>query len=82
MGKLNDFQKGLKRFLYHILGTSRDESDNNHYIDAYVHWYNNGKYHSVIARYPKERYLRHCDIEWYNHLVKNLKLEDALVVSQ
>jgi transposase InsO family protein len=50
MGKLSAFQKGLKRFLYHSLGTSRDESDIDHYIDVYVHWYNNRKYHSVIAR--------------------------------
>jgi len=72
MGKLSAFQKGFKRFLYYALGTSRDESDINHYIDVYVHWYNNKKYHSVIARYPKKRYSGQRDIEWYMYLVKSL----------
>jgi hypothetical protein len=82
LGKLSAFQKGLKRFLYHNLGLSRDEPDIDHYIDVYVHWYNNGKYHSVIATYPEERYSGQRDVEWYNHLVKSLKLEDVLVMSQ
>jgi transposase len=81
MGKLSAFQKGLKRFLYHNLKTSRDEHDIDHYIDVYIHWYNNGKYHSTIATYPEERYSGHRDMEWYNHLVKSLKLEDILVVA-
>jgi hypothetical protein len=82
MEKHSAFQKGLKRFLYYTLGTSRGESDIDHSIDVYVHWYNNRKYHSVIARYPKKRYLGQRDIEWYMYLVKSFKLEDVLVVYQ
>jgi hypothetical protein len=56
MGKLSAFQKGLKRFLHHNLGASRNKEDIDTFIDIYVHWYNNGKYHSAIATYPEERY--------------------------
>jgi transposase InsO family protein len=80
MGKLSAFQKGLKRFLYHKLGSSRDIHKIDYYISVYVHWYNNGKYHSVIDTYPEERYSGQRDVEWYNHLVKSLKLEDILVM--
>lgn len=80
MGKLSAFQKGLKRFLHHNLGISRDIHEIDHYIDVYVHWYNNGKYHSAIATYPEERYSGQRDVEWYNHLVKSLKLEEILVM--
>ncbi|KYK33766.1 MAG: hypothetical protein AYK22_06010 [Thermoplasmatales archaeon SG8-52-3] len=80
MGKLSAFQKGLKRFLYHTLHSSRDIHDIDHYISAYVHWYNNGKYHSAIASYPEERYSGQRDIEWYNHLVTSLKLDEILVM--
>ena len=80
MGKLSAFQKGLKRFLYHNLGVSRDIHEIDHYIDVYVHWYNNGKYHSAIDTYPEERYSGYRDLEWYDHLVKSLKLEEILVM--
>jgi len=82
MGKLSAFQKGLKRFLHHKIGSSRDIHDIDYYIDVYVHWYNNGKYHSAIATYPEERYSGQRDLEWYNHLVKSLKLEKILVIKQ
>lgn len=82
MGKLSAFQKGLKRFLQHNLGISRDSHEIDHLIDVYVHWYNNGKYHSAIDTYPEERYSGQRDIEWYNHLVKSLKLEEILVMKQ
>ena len=74
------FQKGLKRFLHHKLGISRDIHEIDCYIEIYVHWYNNGKYHSAIDTYPEERYSGQRDIEWYNHLVKSLKLEDVLTI--
>ncbi|HWR27350.1 MAG TPA: leucine zipper domain-containing protein [Candidatus Thermoplasmatota archaeon] len=80
MGKLSAFQKGLKRFLRHKLGTSQDIHEIDLYIDIYVPWYNNGKYHSTISSYPEERYSGQRDIEWYNSLVKSLKLEDVLVI--
>ncbi|MBE3120995.1 MAG: transposase family protein [Thermoplasmata archaeon] len=80
MGKLSAFQKGLKRFLHHKLGTSQDIQEIDQYIDIYVPWYNNGKYHSTISSYPEERYSGQRDIEWYNSLVKSLKLEDVLVI--
>jgi transposase InsO family protein len=78
LGKLSAFQKSLKRFLYHKLGPSRDIHRIDYYIDVYVHWYNNGKYHSAINTYPEERYSGYRDMEWYNRLVKNLKLEEIL----
>lgn len=80
LGKLSAFQKGLKRFLYHKLGPSRDIHQIDRYIDVYVHWYNNGKFHSAIDTYPEERYSGQRDLEWYNHLVKSLKLEDILAI--
>ncbi|MFW6122597.1 MAG: hypothetical protein ACOC80_17085 [Petrotogales bacterium] len=80
MGKLSAFQKGLKRFLHHKLGGSRDASEIDYYIKVYVHWYNNGKYHSVIDTYPEERYSGKRDLEWYNQLVESLKLENVLIV--
>lgn len=81
MGKLSAFQKGLKRFLHHNLGTSSNSEDIDRLIDIYVHWYNNGKYHAAISSYPEERYSGQRDIEWYNHLVTSLKLEDVLIVT-
>ncbi|GAI41516.1 unnamed protein product, partial [marine sediment metagenome] len=39
-------------------------------------------YHSAIATYPEERYSGQRDLDWYNHLVKSLKLEKILVISQ
>lgn len=80
LGKLSAFQKGLKRFLFHKLGNSRDIRQIDYYIDVYVHWYNNGKYHSAIDTYPEIRYSGQQDMEWYNRLVKNLKLEDILII--
>ena len=80
MGKLSAFQKGLKRFLHHKLGSSRDIHEIDYHIDVYVHWYNNGKYHSAIDTYPEERYSGQRDIEWYSQLVKSLKLEEVLVI--
>jgi len=80
LGKLSAFQKGLKRFLYHKLGFSRDIHEIDYYIEIYVHWYNNGKYHSGIDTYPEQRYSGKRDIEWYNHLVKSLKLDEILVM--
>lgn len=80
MGKLSAFQKGLKRFLYHKLSASKDIHEIDYYISVYVHWYNNGKYHSVIDTYPEERYSGQRDVEWYNHLVTSLKLDEILVI--
>ena len=81
MGKLSAFQKGLKRFLHHNLGATRKKDDIDRLIDVYIHWYNNGKYHSAISTYPEERYSGQRDADWYNHLVRSLKLEDVLVVT-
>jgi transposase InsO family protein len=80
MGKLSAFQKGLKRFLHHNLKGSWDKDDIDYYIEVYVHWYNNGKYHSGINTYPEERYSGQRDVDWYDHLVKSLKLEEILVM--
>jgi len=81
LGKLSAFQKGLKRFLRHKIGISQNNTEIDQYIDIYVHWYNNGKYHSTISSYPEERYSGQRDFEWYNRLVKSLKLEDVLIMN-
>lgn len=80
LGKLSAFQKGLKRFLHHKIGPSRDIHQIDYYIDVYVHWYNNGRYHSAIDSYLEERYSGQRDMEWYNRLIKSLKLEDILAI--
>lgn len=81
MGKLSVYQKGLKRFLRHQLGRSRDRAKINKWIKVYNSWYNNGKYHSVTGTYPEERYSGQRDEKWYDRLVKALKLEDELTVT-
>ncbi|MCK5030640.1 MAG: hypothetical protein KAR64_04175, partial [Thermoplasmatales archaeon] len=63
-------------------GSSRDIHDIDYYIDVYVNWNKNGKYHSAIDTYPEERYSGQRDLDWYNHLVKSLKLEKILIISQ
>jgi transposase InsO family protein len=78
LGKLSAYQKGLKRFLRHRLGSSRNKTEINKWIRTYNTWYNNGKYHSSIGTYPEERYSGQRDEKWYVRLVKALKLEDFL----
>jgi len=80
MGKLSAFQKALKRFLRHRLGRSRDRKKINQAIKIFVHWYNNGKLHSSIDAYPEEKYSGERAKNWYDHLVKGLKLDDVLTV--
>jgi len=80
MGKLSAYQKGLKRFLTHILENSRDKNKINQWVKVYDHWYNNGKYHTGIQTYPEERYAGKRDESWYNRLVTALKLEDVLTI--
>lgn len=81
MGKLSAYQKGLKRFLRHMLGTSRNRSRIDKWISVYNVWYNNGRYHSGIKARPEERYSGQCDEKWYECIVKALKLEEVLTVS-
>lgn len=81
MGKLSAFQKGLKRFLFHKLRDSRDIHQIDYFIDVYLHWYNNGRFHSAIDTYPEEKYSGQRNTEWYDHLVKSLKLEEVLVLN-
>lgn len=81
LGKLSAYQKGLKRFLRHRLGSSRNRTEINKWIRIYNTWYNSGKYHSSIGTYPEERYSGQCDGKWYERLVKALKLEDILTTS-
>lgn len=80
LGKLSAYQKGLKRFLRHQLGGSQDIEKINYWIEVYVHWYNNGRYHSAIGTYPEVRYSGKRDEAWYERIVKALKLEDVLTV--
>lgn len=81
LGKLSAYQKGLKRFLRHQLGRSRDKTKINKWIKIYNNWYNNGKYHSGIGTYPEEKYSGQRDKNWYTKLVKALKLENILTVT-
>lgn len=81
MGKLSAFQKGLKRFLFHKLRDSREIHQIDYFIDVYLHWYNNGRFHSAIETYPEERYSGQRNKEWFEHLVKSLKLEEVLVLN-
>ena len=80
MGKLSAFQKGLKRFLHHKMGNSRDIHKVDSYIEIYVHWYNNGKFHSAIDNFPEVRYSGQRDEEWYDCLVQSLNLEEVLAI--
>lgn len=80
LGKLSAFQKALKRFLRHQLGGSRNRRKINHWIGVFVHWYNNGKYHSSIDTYPEVRYSGQREEYWYSNIVKALKLENVLTL--
>ena len=82
MGKPSAYQKGLKRFLRHKLGPSRNRAKINKWIKVYNHWYNNGRHHSAIDTTPEARYSSQPDTKWYDRLVKALKLEDILTVTQ
>lgn len=81
MGKLSAFQKALKRFLRHQLLDSRDISKINYWIEVFVSWYNNGKLHSAINTFPEKRYSGERAENWYESVVKALKLEDVLLGS-
>jgi hypothetical protein len=81
LGKLSAYQKGLKLFLKHRLGSSRNRTEINRWIKIYNAWYNNGKYHSAIDTYPEEKYSGQRDDKWYERLVKALKLEDILTIT-
>lgn len=81
LGKLSAYQKGLKRFLRHRLGSSRNRAEINKWIKIYNGWYNNGKYHSAIDTYPEERYSGQRDSKWYERLVKALKLGNILTIT-
>ena len=80
MGKLSVYQKGLKRFLKHRVKKRRKRVEINHWIRVYDNWYNNGKYHSSIGTVPEMRYSGVLDNNWYENLVKELKLTDTLTV--
>ena len=80
MGKLSNFQKGLKRFLRHRLGNSIDLHAIDECISIYVDWYNNGKKVSTTGYYPEERYSGKRDTGCYARLVKVLKLDRILSI--
>jgi len=82
MGKLSAYQKGLKRFLRHRLLGSRNKRRICRDIKIYNNYYNNGKYHSSIQGYPEERYSGKRDEDWYEKLVKSLKLEHVLCIAK
>ena len=56
LGKLSNFQKGLKSFLRHRLGRNRDPAAIDESIAIYLNWYNNGKIVSTTKCCPEERY--------------------------
>jgi transposase InsO family protein len=80
MGKLSAFQKAMKRFLKYHLHDSRDVKEINHWISIFVGWYNNAKYHSSISCFPEERYSGKRADDWYESIVKDLKLDELLTV--
>ena len=72
--------KRLARKLYSHYNSRSDIKEINHFIEIYVKWYNNGKYHSSIKTFPEERYSGNRTEDWYESIVKDLKLDDMLVV--
>lgn len=78
LGKLSAYQKGLKRFLRHVLGRSRDKNKIGKYAELYNLYYNNGRYHSSINTVPETRYSGKVDNSWFEKFVKGLKLENVL----
>ncbi len=80
MGKLSAFQKTMKRFLHFQIPGSRKITEINSYIEIFMKWYNNGKYHSAIKTYPEERYSGHRADDWYESIVKDLKMDELLTV--
>jgi hypothetical protein len=78
LGKLSNFQKGLKAFLVHRLGRSADKDAIDECIATYVDWYNNGKRIRTTKCYPEDRYSGKRDPHWYSKLVRALKLGSVL----
>ena len=78
MGKLSAFQKALKRFLRFHIPMSTDLKEINSYVEIFVKWYNNGKYHSAIKTFPEVRYSGNQASDWYESIIKDLKLEEIL----
>ncbi|MDG6979089.1 MAG: DDE-type integrase/transposase/recombinase [Nitrososphaerota archaeon] len=74
LGKLSAFQKGLKAFLIHRLGRTRDKEAIDESIRIYVDWHNNGLKVRTTGCYPEERYSGRRDPCWYVRLVKALNL--------
>ena len=81
MGKLSAFQKGMKRFLRHRLGSSQDMMEIDECISTYVHYYNNGRRVSTTGCYPEERYSGTRDHMWYERLITRLKLQGLFPIS-
>ena len=82
MGKLSNFQKGLKAFLRHRVGRIMDPARIDEAMTTYLEWYNNGKVNSTTRMYPEERYSGKRDQSWYVKMVKALKLESILPLPQ
>lgn len=80
LGKLSNFQKGMKAFLAHRLGRSTDPEAVDECIATYVDWYNNGKKVRTTKCYPEERYSGRRDPHWHSRLVRALKLDSVLPV--
>jgi hypothetical protein len=78
LGKLSNFQKGMKAFLIHRLGRSTDKEAIDECIAIYVNWYNNGKRVRTTKYYPEDRYSGERDPHWYSKLVRALKLGSVL----
>ena len=80
MGKLSAFQKSMKRFLRHQLHDSRNIKQINRWISVFTSWYNNAKYHSSINCCPEERYSGKRAEDWYESIIKDLKLDEILAM--
>ncbi|MEK7392783.1 MAG: hypothetical protein AAB214_09475, partial [Fibrobacterota bacterium] len=82
LGKLSAYQKGLKRFLRHRLGNSRNRAEINKWASVYNIWYNNGRHHSSIGTVPEARYSGNLDQSWFTKITRALKLENLYAVAQ
>jgi len=82
LGKLSAYQNGLKRFLRHRLGNSRNRVDINKWAAIYNIWYNNGRHHSSIGTMPEARYSGNPDQSWFSKITRVLKLKNLYAGAQ
>ena len=78
LGKLSAYQKGLKKFVKHHLGGSRNRARMAKLIDIYNLYVNNAKQHSSTGKVPEEAYSGIKTQTWFFRLVREFGLEEVL----